>query len=65
LEYTSEGNIWRRVTKKKEYEEFFTPLESLGKSPFSSCDEITMLDLREHATSNFNLWSISANKIKK
>jgi hypothetical protein len=40
-------------------------LESPRKSPSSSFDGNTMLDLREHSASNFNMWSLVENIIKK
>jgi hypothetical protein len=57
--------LWRGAIKEEKYEKFFTPPESIGKSPSFGCDENTMLDLREHATSNFNLWSLNENRIRK
>ncbi len=65
MQYIGEGIIRRGATEEDEFEKFFTPLESLGKSLSFSYDENTMLDLREHYASNFNLWSLSENKIKK
>jgi len=64
LQYTSKGII-RRGAIEEDYEEFFTPWKSPRKSSSFSCDANKMLDLREHSTSNFNLWSLNENKTRK
>ncbi len=65
LQYIGEGIIQRKITKEEEFEKFFTPLESPGKSPSSNCNGNTMLDLKEHFVSNFNMWSLGENRIRK
>jgi hypothetical protein len=65
LQYTNEEIIWKGAIKEEEFEKFFTPPKSLGKSLSSSCDGNTMLDLKEHSTSNFNMWTFGENKIRK
>jgi hypothetical protein len=65
LEYTGERIIWKGTIKEEKYEEFFTPLESIGKSLSFGCNENTMLDLREHVASNFNLWFLNENRFEK
>jgi hypothetical protein len=65
LQYINEGIIWRGAIEEEEYDEVFTPSENLGKSLSSNYNANTVLDLREHSTSNFNLWSLNENKIRK
>jgi hypothetical protein len=66
LQYTGKGIIQRGAIEEEEYEElFFTPPESPTKSLSSNCNANTMLDLKEHFISNFNMWSLNENlKIK-
>jgi hypothetical protein len=65
LQYIGERIICRRAIEEKKYEKFFTPPKSPGKSPSSSCDANIMLDLKEHCASNFKMWSLIENKIRK
>ncbi len=65
LQYIGEGIIQRGASKEEKFEKFLTPPKSPRKSLSSSCDENTMLDLRKHFASNFNMWSFSENRIRK
>jgi len=62
---TGEKIIWRGTIEEKKYEKFFTPLKCPRKSPSSSCDTNVMLNLKKHFATNFSMWSLDENKIKK
>jgi len=65
LEYLGEINIQGGTINEEKYEEFFTPPGSPRKSPSSNSHEIAMKDLTKDSTINFNLWSLSENRIRK
>ncbi len=64
LEYPGETSIQGGAINEEKYEEFFTSPRSPRKSPSSNSHEIVMKDLTKDSTINFNLWSLSENRIR-